>query len=256
MNRKYESKEQLILLMQAWVKKHGEVPNKKQIEEDKAMPSTNTYKVYFGTTWTNALIECGFKPKKMSSEVMNANLVKARAARVSYGNKGGRWIGGRINFNGYIKIWMPDDPRSTKEGYILEHRLIMSEAIGRPLEDFEDVHHINKVKNDNRIENLLLLTRSEHTILHEKNKDHNQSLKKINKCIYPGCDTLIKNKHGLCNKHYREQWARIKKGLIVSYEDFKKIIPRRSPENKAALIERCKNMPRENGKFVKKYKEE
>ena len=70
--------------------------------------------------------------------------------------------------DGYICIYFPDHPNSTNDGYIMEHILVMEAIIGRHLNKDECVHHINGVKDDNRKENLLLMTKSEHMSLHAR----------------------------------------------------------------------------------------
>jgi hypothetical protein len=45
--------------------------------------------------------------------------------------------------------------------FILQHRLVMEQHIGRPLLRSESVHHLNGIRTDNRIENLELWTSSQ-----------------------------------------------------------------------------------------------
>lgn len=67
----------------------------------------------------------------------------------------------RVNNNGYILVYEPENPTSTVNGFGLEHRLVMAKFLDRPLTRYEQVHHINGVRHDNRIENLELWNTSQ-----------------------------------------------------------------------------------------------
>jgi flagellar basal body rod protein FlgC len=75
----------------------------------------------------------------------------------------------RLN-TGYILTYAPHHPNAHKDGYVMFHTVLMERKIGRYLEKNEVVHHINHDRADNRIENLLLMDRFEHSSMHMKER--------------------------------------------------------------------------------------
>lgn len=91
---------------------------------------------------------------------------------------------------GYIFTRIPEHPRANNNGYVPEQVLIMEKHIGRFLESDEIVHHINGIKDDNRLENLQLIKANEHQSIHRSGKGKHKkppfnklSRKKINKIL-------------------------------------------------------------------------
>jgi TyrR family helix-turn-helix protein len=74
--------------------------------------------------------------------------------------------GYKVKDSGYVQILNPEHPNSDAQGYVPEHRLVMEKYIGRYLKSNEVVHHINGIKDDNRIENLQLMTAFQHKCMH------------------------------------------------------------------------------------------
>lgn len=68
-----------------------------------------------------------------------------------------------VDHHGYIRLFGLPGGR-----WEYEHRWIVSQQIGRPLTRYEHVHHRNGDKQDNRPDNLQLMTWAEHVALHNR----------------------------------------------------------------------------------------
>lgn len=67
----------------------------------------------------------------------------------------------RVDKTGYAKLKLPQHPEAHANGWVFEHRKVMSDFLGRKLVPEENVHHINGVRDDNRLENLELWNTSQ-----------------------------------------------------------------------------------------------
>jgi hypothetical protein len=79
------------------------------------------------------------------------------------------WKGGRcLDREGYIRVYSPNHPQCNSRGYVREHRLVYEKYNKCCLLPNTEIHHKNNVRTDNRIGNLVALTKSEHRKIHYK----------------------------------------------------------------------------------------
>lgn len=110
-----------------------------------------------------------FKPKKDGGRIYCSRSCGAKGAGMAKRKE-------RIKTSvGYWQVYRPGHPMAGKTGYLMEHRLIMAEHLGRNLLPSEVVHHLNEDKGDNRLPNLELMTKAEHdrTAKTPKSRQHN-----------------------------------------------------------------------------------
>jgi hypothetical protein len=119
--------------------------------------------------------------------------------------------------NGYINVYMPDHHRAVSIGYVPLHTLLIEKKIQRPLRNNECCHHINGQKDDNRFENLMLISIKEHGYIHAK--------KGRNKMCY---GKYLQHKHDYCHcgnlkdvrsKMCRKCWCKEGDKKTLYYDD-------------------------------------
>jgi hypothetical protein len=88
------------------------------------------------------------------------------------------WKGGKhYDSQGYVLILKKDHHFATKQGLVMEHRLVWEQFYQASLLPWANVHHKNGKRDDNRIENLEAMTTSNHKSMHAKISNHERSKK-------------------------------------------------------------------------------
>lgn len=115
---------------------------------------------------------------KLATQKLGRKLTPEHRAKVlktlKYGTKGHEnsfWKGGiSANRDGYILILMRDHPKAYSNGYIKRATLVAEKKYMRQLVEGEVVHHVNGIKDDDRPENLEILSENEHNSLTAKER--------------------------------------------------------------------------------------
>lgn len=104
------------------------------------------------------------------------------------GNLSNNWKGGLQKRHGRFYLTLPT-------GRIARYIHFMEVHLGRKLKSNEVVHHINGIKTDDRLENLEVMTRSDHNKYHQrllglKNKIQPKEVEKIRMLYLTGALNL------------------------------------------------------------------
>lgn len=123
------------------------------------------------TTIELILCECGCGLTRPRYDVNNneRRFIQGHNSKLAKLENNNNWKGGKTyHSRGYILLCKPDHPKASKTGYVYEHRYVYEQYYKCCLLDCVDIHHINGIRNDNRIENLEPMSKSKHVSNHFK----------------------------------------------------------------------------------------
>lgn len=112
------------------------------------------------------------RAEKLGCDIMEIPDRRGKHTHHAKGRQHYRWQTGKhITVDGYVKIRAgTTHPLADPNGYVFEHTLVWVSA-GRVIGENEVLHHINKDKQDNRLENLQKMTKAQHNHLHLPERD-------------------------------------------------------------------------------------
>ena len=203
-----------------------------------------------------------------------SNLIPARGYRNN----------GKIKYNGYIAIYMPEHHRAFDNGCVYEHILVAEKMLGRELLPEECVHHKDKDRTNNSEDNLMVFaTNEDHIAFHaggeailqengsyktdiklqysyeyinmcndDENKEsiriYNKSINK-NKILCPICnENYIKKESKMCRDCYNKLRKRVKIENSNSKKDLCPICNKNLKSINAKMCLECRN--KENSKNI------
>ena len=112
--------------------------------------------------------------------------------------------------DGYVRTW--------KDGKrVLEHRAVMEEHLDRQLLESEQVHHINGIRLDNRLENLKIVTSSTYRTEHKLSEG--QWSRHYERCVKCGTTDRKHAGHGMCTNCHQHAFDVNKRGYEVEYQE-------------------------------------
>jgi hypothetical protein len=79
----------------------------------------------------------------------------------------------------YLYAKIPEHPNATKNGYVLEHRVVLENKLGRLLERHEEAHHIDENRHNNHPDNIELKLTGEHQRFHKLKYPEGHFVKEI-----------------------------------------------------------------------------
>ena len=99
---------------------------------------------------------CGVTRERIRQILRELGITKTRLIAHLHGNRNPAWREGSRLFDshGYVRVVARTHHLADSRGYVLEHRLIAEQKLGRRLESNEVVHHIDGDRTNNHPDNL------------------------------------------------------------------------------------------------------
>ena len=163
-------------------------------------------------------------------------VVSGKSGRFECGEKHPGWKGGRTkDGEGYIRVRI-------NGAYVKEHTFVMENHIGRPLGKNECVHHKNERRDDNRLCNLKIMDKAEHSRHHNLGRKWSEESKARSR------KSRIGMNHKEAHNHWREDIT--KETILLSIKSSK------TKKEAAAKIGICADTMRARMKHYGIYEEQ